>query len=619
MQFLTDPNNEYLEGYKHAYNCGHEVYVGPYRVDAINDEIKVVLEIHGCYHHAHDCQEKYREGPEQQARYERHMKRMAFLKAVLSPNYDIQEHWTCDRLFDKYRFNMTHMGSPCSSMWRLGPNHPRKQSEIIDAVKEDRFYGFLEVDIEVPERLRPKFAAFPPLFATVEVPFDVIGKYMQDKIQELGKHKNARVQLVSGMQAEHILLGTPAIMWYLDHGLVITKLHQAIEFRAQPILENLVMKLTNTRREATAQGDTATANRKKLEGNSLFGKTLTNKDKHSRITYVKGDERMMQFHNKARFKNGRVIEGGNDHLYEVEMHKTVLKHDTPIQLGKMILDIAKIRMCQWVYDFLGYYLQEGSYTLIQMDTDSMYAHFEVDLDLERMNDPTYCPLLALVKPEKWQEFCEGIYQHCDDQWKPDYSRHFLCRGCCEKHNKHDQKTPLLFKLEAYGKYMTAMCSKTYAMVQSDGKEKLASKGIQKKALMHVLGDGVNEAMDKCLHEGVDTQIENITFRLHQGRMHTVKQRKSAFNQIYTKREVLPDGVHTRPLDLVLKPYKHYQRGLKLNQEEDAEEGEQPAAFVDGEGGIGVYEDEARVRVELGMGTLADYGLAEEREPAFEDL
>ena len=193
----------------------------------------------------------------------------------------------------------------------------------------------------------------------------------------------------------------------------------------------------------------------------------------------------------------------------------------------MILDVAKIHMCQWVYDLLGYYLQAGSYKLIQMDTDSMYAHFNLQLDYDRMDDPTYCPLRPLVREHCLAEFDACLYNHCYDDWVPDYSRDFLCRCCCARHNKHDQKTPLLFKLEAYGKDMTALCSKTYAMVQSDGTEKVASKGVQKKALLHVLGDAVNESMDRCLHEGQDTIIENTSFRLHKGEIHTMKQKKSA--------------------------------------------------------------------------------------------
>ena len=618
MQYLTDPDNE-LEDYKHAFNCGHEVFVGPYRVDAISDRLKSVIEVHGCWAHAHDCHPRFREGPEQEKKRERHEKRMAFLRSVLEPNYVIYEYWTCNRMFWKYRNNMKLVGSPCSDYWKLGDKHPVKQSDILTAVQEDKLFGFMEVDINVPPHLHEYFSDFPPLFATVDVPYEVIGEYMQQKITELGKSKKDRIQLVSGLAAEKILLGTPAIQWYLDHGLVITKVHQIIEFRGRPILNRLVSKLTNTRRQATAQGDTATANRKKLEGNSLFGKTLTDKDKHSRVSYVKGNEKVMFYHNKPRFKTSRVIDGEGE-FYEVELHKTMLKHDTPIQLGKMILDVAKIRMCQWVYDFLGYYLKKGSYKLIQMDTDSMYAHFNLELDYDRMDDPTYCPLRSLVREDRLAEFDEHLYGNCRDDWQPDYSSDFLCRCCCAQHNKFDQKTPLLFKLEAYGKNMTELCSKTYAMVQSDGTEKVASKGVQKKALLHLLGDAVNESMSRCLHEGEDTMVENTSFRLHKGEIHTMKQKKSAFNQIYTKREVLADGISTRPLDLVLRPHQKYERGLVLTPEDpDDPLAQQPAPFIDGEAEIDEREDEARVRVELGFGDLADYGVAEEAEPRGIDL
>ena len=118
-------------------------------------------------------------------------------------------------------------------------------------------------------------------------------------------------------------------------------------------------------------------------------------------------------------------------------------------------------------------------------------------------------------------------------------------------------------------------------------------------------------MEGCLQQGVDTQITNTSFRLHKGSIHTVQQSKSAFNQVYVKRQVQADGVSTRPLDMVLRPFKKHSRGVTLDVEDDIP---QPARLIDGEGGINVAEDEARVRVELGMGELGDYGIAEEPEP-----
>ena len=111
-----------------------------------------------------------------------------------------------------------------------------------------------------------------------------------------------------------------------------------------------------------------------------------------------------------------------------------------------------------------------------MDTDSLYSFFytKPDLDTWLKNDIWYCPLESLVMPEKLNSFREGIYGHCYDGWQPDYNMHFLNRCCCKKHAQHDQKTPGLFKLEAYGKSMIALCSKTYALELMDGGDKLAT-------------------------------------------------------------------------------------------------------------------------------------------------
>ena len=162
----------------------------------------------------------------------------------------------------------------------------------------------------------------------------------------------------------------------MDHGLEITCVHQLVESIGLSIFKNLIEKFTDIRRNATAEGDQATANRKKLECNSLFRQTLTDKAKHSTVIYVTGEDRAMQQHAKPRFKCSRGIDRA--HVYETELHKKMLKHDTPVQLGKIILDKANTRMC--VYDFLKHYLIPGSYKLIQMDTNSVYAYFNLELD-----------------------------------------------------------------------------------------------------------------------------------------------------------------------------------------------------------------------------------------------
>ena len=55
-------------------------------------------------------------------------------------------------------------------------------------------------------------------------------------------------------------------------------------------------------------------------------------------------------------------------------HKKVT-HDIPKQLGFFVLQYAKLRMLEFYYDCLDYYMNRDDYELCQMDTDSIYLLF----------------------------------------------------------------------------------------------------------------------------------------------------------------------------------------------------------------------------------------------------
>ena len=66
---------------------------------------------------------------------------------------------------------------------------------------------------------------------SAKVPFDFIGPLMQDYLEKQNMSKGDRTLLVGDMKAEQILLATQLLIWYLDHGLRVAKLHQVIEFQ----------------------------------------------------------------------------------------------------------------------------------------------------------------------------------------------------------------------------------------------------------------------------------------------------------------------------------------------------------------------------------------------------
>ena len=112
---------------------------------------------------------------------------------------------------------------------------------------------------------------------------------MQDHAKRFNLSQKPRKMLVGGLQAEKILLMTPLIKWYISQGMMVTKVHQVIEYSRMACFKEFGEEVTKARRD----GDRCKAKQIiallfKLIGNASFGGTLLNKQKHKRFKYLRG-------------------------------------------------------------------------------------------------------------------------------------------------------------------------------------------------------------------------------------------------------------------------------------------------------------------------------------------
>ena len=98
----------------------------------------------------------------------------------------------------------------------------------------------------------------------------------------------------------------------------------------------------------------------KLIGNSAFGSMIMNKMKHKRIYYVDQYEDLSKAVNNPKFK--KMTEITND-FYEIEACKRDIKLDLPIQIGFFILQLAKMRMLEFYYDFMDVFVERKHFRL----------------------------------------------------------------------------------------------------------------------------------------------------------------------------------------------------------------------------------------------------------------
>ena len=277
------------------------------------------------------------------------------------------------------------------------------------------------------------------------------------------------------------MLSSPYLKWLMQKGPSVTKLHQVMEYTPQRCFRQFMRDVSDAHRAGDVDNaQKIIADTMKLVGNSGYGFLIMDKEKHQDILYAEGWGAAQLNINDPRLKKCAAI---TDNLYEIEIAKTKILFDLPIQLSYHILQLAKLRMLQFRYDCLEKYCDTRDFEYLEMDTDSAY----LSLAGKQLED--------IIKPNKQQELHYEKMGQCHDF---DYTSEdgFFPRECCEKHIAYDKRTPGLFKVEAEGKAMIALCSKTYILKKHDDKVKFSSKGLNKAVLQepflsyqHVLQTG----------------------------------------------------------------------------------------------------------------------------------
>ena len=372
------------------------------------------------------------------------------------------------------------------------------------------WFGYAEVDIEIPNHLHQKFEEMCPFFHNKEVPAKAVPKHMKTYLKATGrKQVEKNKKLLGTLKAEKILLYEPLLRWYIEHGAEITYVHRTIDYEPKVIFKWFVEEVTKARRTGDVDKSKALlADVFKLLGNSAYGKLIEALERQTNVIYTKDEKVVDRALRSAYFSDLDEI----GEAYELESRKARITIRRPFQVGIAVYQLAKLRMLEFYYDFLDRYLDRKDFELIQMDTDSNYL---------AISGKT---LEEIVKPEMREEFEKE-------------KKNWLAW------DKWSGRTPGLFKKEFEGERMIALCSKCYYTEDGEAKKKkLSSKGMSKKQ------NEINWQRFKAALNGNKDMATNRGFRMRDGNMVTYEQEKLGLSAYYDKRWVLPDGIHTEPIE-----------------------------------------------------------------------
>ena len=369
---------------QHKLNSGREHYIKGFFVDGIY--ANQVFEFYSC--HFHGCPKCFEremankslpialEKPTKKKRLKRTQLRKEYLERQ---GHSVEEIWECD-FKENFRNATEHIRNKYLPAYFQNHKHALTKETLLKDIKNGDLFGIAEVNIEVPTTWKddfhqdcpPKefFSEFSPIFCTSDIPMDCIGQHMTEHLEKFQLSLRPRKLLVGGLKAEKIMLATPLLKWYLNHGLVVTDLFKVIEFSPLQCFKTFVDRVTNARRAGDRNSKISLLSETmKLISNSAFGSTIMNKFNFNDVNYVRGSTSAKIEVNKPHFKKINELD---DDIFEVEAAKHRIKIDVPIQIGFFVLNYAKLRMLEFYYDFLIKFLHKRKFECIQMDTDSLY-------------------------------------------------------------------------------------------------------------------------------------------------------------------------------------------------------------------------------------------------------
>ena len=221
--------------------------------------------------------------------------------------------------------------------------NPNEISEL--ATRTDKGY-ILEVDVSYPKELHNPHNDLPFMHERMEI------NGAEKLVPNLRDKKNYVIHIQSLNQV-------------LQHRLRLDGIHRVIEFDQSPWLKTYIDFNTQLKMAATNDFEKDFF---KLMNNSVFGKTMENIRKHRNIGLVTTEEKYLHTVMKPNFESG-VLFGEN--LMGCEMGKIKVVMNKPVYLGQTIVDLSKIVMYEFHYNYMVPKYGLEKLKLCYMDTDSL--------------------------------------------------------------------------------------------------------------------------------------------------------------------------------------------------------------------------------------------------------
>ena len=222
-----------------------------------------------------------------------------------------------------------------------------------------------EVDLEYPEELHDLHNDYPCAAEKIKVSDDMLSDYcreIKNKFNISSGNVNKLIPTLS--DKKNYVLHEENLKLYISLGLKLKKIHRVLEFREKPWLKQYIDFNTEKRKNAKNAFEKDFF---KLMNNSVFGKTMENIRKRCNIKLETDPDHFLRQTAKPTFVSCKIF---HENLVAVHMKKNYLKLDKPSYVGMCILDLSKVLMYDFHYNFINKKYGDRA-ILLFTDTDSL--------------------------------------------------------------------------------------------------------------------------------------------------------------------------------------------------------------------------------------------------------
>ena len=347
------------------YTTGRQRKVDRFSVDVFCSHCNTVFEAMGCFYHFCPCEvlrpcfteEDIKRGSKKK---ELHKLRRDYIQ---ENGFTVIEMWKCEwwRLYKTIINDKLHIREIFPYRRSL------TEHQLLEGIKKRNLFGYVQYDIEVIRNLKTNFANFPPIFTNNLVSKNDIVDLMKTYAEEEGIMPQPRKMLIPSFTLQNGTQITPLLLFYLQLGLLVTKLHRFVDYTPRKCFNSFVQAAVDAGRKGDENPHSnVVAETMKFLANSSYGYQIMDRSRQTNEV-----SHWQKTHAAINSKLFKKLDHMSNSLYEVELAKAQIEHKESVIVGFFVVQYAKLRMLKLYYNFFTRLCDVNKFEKLEMDTDSL--------------------------------------------------------------------------------------------------------------------------------------------------------------------------------------------------------------------------------------------------------